>query len=243
MNVRLLLVMIAIAAAAGAAVYWVVSADAPKAPRPRYGAGVELRPLDIDLGERRRGERIDFELSLANNGERPVHIASIDPGCGCTVVEQPAETVLRPRQSVTLAAELNTGNGLGPMRHAVAVYLEQGHPLRTYVTCTVIGAFYVLPAEVDFGEVWTDSVGEALERRFAFVSDATPPIEVAGPPVCGAAWLTCEAAGASPAGEPGFVVRIDPTRMEPGANFSEIHLATTDETEPQFAVTVRAMRR
>jgi hypothetical protein len=144
---------------------------------------------------------------------------------------------------MTLAAALNTGNGLGPLRHAVAVYLEQGHPLRTYVACVVIGAFDVLPGEVDFGEVRADSRGEALERRFTFVSDATPPIEVVGPPVCGAAWLTCAAAGVSPGGEAEFVVRIDPVRMEPGPNFSEIHLATTDETEPQYVVTVRGTRR
>ena len=46
-----------------------------------------------DLGKVNQGQMVDITWHLKNTGNKPLVIANVLPGCGCTVAEKPTEPV------------------------------------------------------------------------------------------------------------------------------------------------------
>jgi hypothetical protein len=53
-----------------------------------------------DLGKINEGQVIDISWRLRNSGTKPLIIADVNPGCGCTVAEKPKEPIPPGGESV-----------------------------------------------------------------------------------------------------------------------------------------------
>lgn len=76
---------------------------------PIYKDGKEVKdPFVFDAGEVVKGEIIYVEFKMTNEGEIPLIINKIRPGCGCTNTTDAPRNPIAPGDSYVLKAEVNT---------------------------------------------------------------------------------------------------------------------------------------
>ena len=56
-----------------------------------------------DLGQVNQGQMVDITWHLKNSGTKPLVIASVVPGCGCTLAEKPTEPIAPGGETVIKA--------------------------------------------------------------------------------------------------------------------------------------------
>ena len=119
---------------------------APEAATPSTGAtatGVEaLVPTPapqlvaespiVDLGRLQKGERAETEFVLANRGDAPLKIKSVQPACGCTVASFDAE--IAPGGTGKVRATLDTSTLAGSVAKSITVLSNDPKTPRTTLT-------------------------------------------------------------------------------------------------------------
>ena len=67
------------------------------------------------LGKLKEGAVVEITWKFKNTGDRPLIVASVNAGCGCTVADKPNEPV-SPGQEGVIKARFNS-QGQGPSAH------------------------------------------------------------------------------------------------------------------------------
>jgi hypothetical protein len=74
-----------------------------------------------DLGKVNEGQVVDISWRLKNNGTKPLVIANVAPGCGCTVAEKPTEPIAPGEQTVIRAKFDSKNQSAGEHRKNITV--------------------------------------------------------------------------------------------------------------------------
>ncbi|GAB3020559.1 DUF1573 domain-containing protein [Niabella terrae] len=62
-----------------------------------------------DLGDVKEGEVVEIPFVVKNTGDKPLIIASVEPGCGCTVADKPEAPIL-PGKEEKIIAKFNSAS-------------------------------------------------------------------------------------------------------------------------------------
>ena len=74
-----------------------------------------------DLGKVKKGTVAEVSWRLKNTGTKPLVIAQVTPGCGCTVADKPEEPIMPGGQSVIKAKFNSAGQSNGEHRKYISV--------------------------------------------------------------------------------------------------------------------------
>ncbi|HOJ38109.1 MAG TPA: DUF1573 domain-containing protein [Ignavibacteriales bacterium] len=82
---------------------------------------LELSDMQIDFGNVKEGEIINYPLKLKNTGKKPLIISNINPSCGCTVVNFSKKELL-PGEETTVDIKLDTKGFSGRIKKSVHIF-------------------------------------------------------------------------------------------------------------------------
>lgn len=74
-----------------------------------------------DLGKVKQGQVAEVSWRLKNAGNKPLIIAQVSPGCGCTVAEKPEEPIMPGGESIIRAKFNSSGQHAGEHRKSISV--------------------------------------------------------------------------------------------------------------------------
>lgn len=74
-----------------------------------------LDSTNQDLGKIKEGSVVEISWKFKNTGDKPLIIAAVNAGCGCTIADKPKEPV-SPGQEGVIKARFNS-QGQGGMAH------------------------------------------------------------------------------------------------------------------------------
>src|SRR6476661_2156127 len=74
-----------------------------------------------DIGKVKKGQVAEVSWRLKNVGNKPLVIAQVTPGCGCTVADKPEEPIMPGGESVIRAKFNSTGQHTGENRKYLSV--------------------------------------------------------------------------------------------------------------------------
>lgn len=74
-----------------------------------------------DIGKVKKGQVAEVTWRLKNVGDKPLVIAQVVPGCGCTVADKPEEPIMPGAESVIRAKFNSSGQHEGEHRKYVTV--------------------------------------------------------------------------------------------------------------------------
>jgi len=63
--------------------------------------------VDQNLGKINEGQVVEISWHFKNTGNKPLYIVRVQPGCGCTVADQPKEPIA-PGQEGVIKAKFNS---------------------------------------------------------------------------------------------------------------------------------------
>ena len=129
----------------------------------RLLAGLDIKPAQFALGTVAEGRTASATVTLTNRGERPLHIASIGTGCGCTTARSPK--VLAPGTSSPLTVFFDSTNQRGAVQKSVTIVFAEvpGEPRQLAIEGTIYEAIRITPRETVLPDL---NGGE--HRRFTF---------------------------------------------------------------------------
>ncbi len=81
---------------------------------------------DQTLGTVTAGQVVDISWRFKNNGTKPLVIANVQPGCGCTVAEKPMEPIAPGGEGVIKAKFDSKGQSVGEHRKNLTVTANTG---------------------------------------------------------------------------------------------------------------------
>jgi hypothetical protein len=109
-----------------------------------------------DFGMVPRGVKVKHDFLMVNRLAEPITILNLRPSCGCTSGRANSSTVA-PGQSVTIEAEMDTRNFVGPKSTVLVVSLVtaggQEGEARLGVSCHILSDIVLNPGSIDFGTV------------------------------------------------------------------------------------------
>jgi hypothetical protein len=74
-----------------------------------------------DLGKVTEGQVVDITWRLKNNGNKPLVIADVRPGCGCTVADKPTEPIAPGGEGLIKAKFDSNNQSVGDHRKNITV--------------------------------------------------------------------------------------------------------------------------
>jgi hypothetical protein len=74
-----------------------------------------------DLGKVKKGQVAEVSWRLKNTGNKPLVIAQVTPGCGCTVADKPEEPIMPGGESVIRAKFNSSGQQAGEHQKYISV--------------------------------------------------------------------------------------------------------------------------
>jgi hypothetical protein len=74
-----------------------------------------------DIGKVKQGQVAEVSWRLKNVGDKPLVIAQVMPGCGCTVADKPEEPIMPGGESVIRAKFNSSGQHEGEHRKNLSV--------------------------------------------------------------------------------------------------------------------------
>ena len=108
---------------------------------PIYNAEKEIVSNDTyDAGEVVKGEIIEAKFEIKNEGDIPLILNKIVPGCGCTNVTDAPNNPLSPGESFIIRADVNTAvlDGKGEIKKSIRLDANvDPYPLVLYITATL----------------------------------------------------------------------------------------------------------
>ena len=81
---------------------------------------------DQNLGSVTMGQVVDISWRFKNNGTKPLVVANVQPGCGCTVAEKPTEPIAPGGEGVIKAKFDSKGQSVGEHRKNLTVTANTG---------------------------------------------------------------------------------------------------------------------
>lgn len=87
-----------------------------------------------DLGDVKEGEVVEIPFIVKNTGDKPLIIASVEPGCGCTVADKPEAPIL-PGKEEKIIAKFNSASQ-SPGAHTKTVIVTANTKPFTQYTLT-----------------------------------------------------------------------------------------------------------
>ena len=66
-------------------------------------------PTTKELGKIKKGQTVEIPYTVKNTGNKPLVIAAVEPGCGCTVAEKPEQPIM-PGKEEKIVAKFNSEN-------------------------------------------------------------------------------------------------------------------------------------
>lgn len=105
--------------------------------RPDASGLVELTPENVSLGEVRKGEQRDTNVTLRNLGADSIRVLKIRTSCSCTVAECD-KTSIAPGENKKIKVTYKADK-VGPARRNILIYLSsQKRPLQVVLTVDVV---------------------------------------------------------------------------------------------------------
>jgi len=92
-----------------------VLAQEPAAPQPK----IVVPELMHDFGNMPRGDKLQHDFVLRNEGAAPLEVREVRPACGCTVVE--FDKTIAPGAEGKVRAVLDTHGFAGPIAKTIDV--------------------------------------------------------------------------------------------------------------------------
>jgi hypothetical protein len=80
-----------------------------------------LDSTDKNFGKIAEGQKLEVSYRFRNSGNQPLIIEKVQPSCGCTVAEQPAEPIAPGKEGVIKAA-FNSEGRIGSNHKTLYVY-------------------------------------------------------------------------------------------------------------------------
>ncbi len=80
-----------------------------------------MDPVNRDFGKIAEGQKLEVAFRFKNAGDLPLIIEKVQPSCGCTVAEQPAEPIAPGKEGVIKAA-FNSEGRVGSNHKTIYVY-------------------------------------------------------------------------------------------------------------------------
>lgn len=74
-----------------------------------------------DIGKVKKGQIVEVPFTVKNTGNKPLVIASVTPGCGCTVAEKPEEPILPGKEEKIIAKFNSASQSIGTYNKNVVV--------------------------------------------------------------------------------------------------------------------------
>jgi len=204
------------------------------------GDTIGFEPASVDLGDQLWNTSVPFELTFVNRSERPVEIATVLTGCGCTVVDLPpaGQRTVEPGGSRTLLALLRTETTPGRRQYGIDLHLVSGEMCSAIATVNICGTYTLVPEVLDFGRVPVMPETEGGPERELVFESATD--EVVGAPVTEARWLECRRVSTA-GSRTVMVVRLRPAELEFGLNAATVCVRTSSPVRPEACVRVQAV--
>jgi hypothetical protein len=73
-----------------------------------------------DFGKIKEGQKLEVVFAFKNTGDKPLVIANVQPGCGCTVAEKP-EAPIAPGEEGKIKAVFDSNGKPGKVRKSMTV--------------------------------------------------------------------------------------------------------------------------
>lgn len=75
-----------------------------------------------DVGNVKKGQVVEIPFTIKNTGDKPLVIASVQPGCGCTLAEKPEEPILPGKEGKIVAKFNSEGQSEGSHNKNMVVH-------------------------------------------------------------------------------------------------------------------------
>ena len=66
-----------------------------------------------DVGNVKKGQVVEIPFVVKNTGDKPLIIAAVQPGCGCTVAEKPEKPIMPGKEEKIVAKFNSEGQSVG----------------------------------------------------------------------------------------------------------------------------------
>ena len=80
-----------------------------------------MDPIVQDIGNIKKGQKIEIVYRVKNTGDKPLIIESVNPGCGCTVAGKPEKPILPGKEDKIVAAFDTESQAVGSFNKQVTV--------------------------------------------------------------------------------------------------------------------------
>jgi len=128
----------------------------PPSARAANWADGFFATLSHDFGPVPRGAKVRHNFVLTNTLNEPVTVLNVRASCGCTTGRATA-TLVQPRQSAAIEAEMDTRNFVGKKATVLYVTLVTASgreaEARLNVSSTILSDIVLNPGTIDFGVV------------------------------------------------------------------------------------------
>jgi uncharacterized protein DUF1573 len=157
---------------AATATLWGAATTAEKPATSAKPKAVAAEPI-ADVGTVPKGDNVNHDFVLKNEGEAPLEITQVQPACGCTVASY--DKTIAPGKTGVVHTVVDTSTFNGPIAKSVTVFTNdpQNPQIELTVKAKVEPYIFVRPGYARYNVVQ----GEALEGDIAQVlwaSDGTP---------------------------------------------------------------------
>ncbi|HUP59423.1 MAG TPA: DUF1573 domain-containing protein [Thermoanaerobaculia bacterium] len=133
-----------------------------------------VEPLK-DFGTVPKGEKLDWAFVLKNTGTTDLEILAAKPTCGCTVAD--FDKVIKPGQTGTVKASVDTISFVGPISKAVTLETNDPNAPNAQVTITAVVKPFVDIHPVGYVR-YNMLQGDAEKQSLTLYSDEVEPFEV-----------------------------------------------------------------
>jgi len=96
------------------------AADAMK-DSANYTSVEWMDPIVQDIGNIKKGQKVEIVYRIKNTGDKPLIIESVNPGCGCTVAGKPEKPILPGKEDKIIAAFDTQSQAVGSFNKQVTV--------------------------------------------------------------------------------------------------------------------------
>ncbi len=162
---RFVLAVVALAVA-GSPLWGQEAAKAPKMVIPE---------LVKEFGNVPKGDVIEADFKIQNEGDAPLEIKAVRPTCGCTVADYDRE--IAPGAYGHIKARVNTADFRGPITKSILVYTNDPETptVRLVVKAEVVPYVEVLPRPL---VRFSATAGEELVKKVTVVSNRGETFEI-----------------------------------------------------------------
>ena len=180
----------------------------------------------FDLGHHDKGEEVQFELAVRNEGSEAAQLKRIETSCGCTTAEDIYKTAKLPAGETTLIPFTMDVKDIGPRSFDITFVLESGDQFVGVVHIIGDATYELSTGEVDFGDIDLFAK-EPVRQTVTF----TPVRHTLGGEISSDLdWLDIQLKESDSAIE--ILLSINPSSLSVGKISGSVYVPTTDPNSP-----------